>query len=64
MADRSYQIGLFKLGFWVDRLEHLEAQLRQQGVRFSHGIVTPPGSDYRTFAVHDPEGNIVQFLGE
>jgi hypothetical protein len=31
---------LSRFGFWVDRLDLLEAQLRQQEVRFSHGRAT------------------------
>jgi catechol 2,3-dioxygenase-like lactoylglutathione lyase family enzyme/ketosteroid isomerase-like protein len=62
-GDRSHELGTFKVGFWVDDLAGLEAKLRGQANSFRHGIVTPEGADYRTFAVNDPDGNVVQFFG-
>lgn len=55
--------GYFKSGFWVDDLDGLEARLRTKNATFMHGIVRPQGQPWRTFAVRDPEGNIVQFFG-
>jgi catechol 2,3-dioxygenase-like lactoylglutathione lyase family enzyme/ketosteroid isomerase-like protein len=63
--DRSYERGLFKVGFWVgDGLAALEADLRAKGTAFEFGITTPPRADYQTFAVTDPDGNVVQFFGQ
>jgi len=64
VPDRSYELGFFKTGFWVDDLAALETRLKVSGTAFSHGIVTPPGASYQTFAVTDPDGNVVQFFGE
>jgi catechol 2,3-dioxygenase-like lactoylglutathione lyase family enzyme len=64
LEDRSFAFGLFKVGFWVDDLAGLEAQLRGQGAAFAFGITTPPRADYQTFAVTDPDGNVVQFFGQ
>ena len=62
--DRSSELGLFKVGFWVEDLAGLAAALEARATTFSHGIVTPPGATYQTFAVTDPDGNVVQFFGE
>src|SRR5689334_16447601 len=63
MPDRSHEWGIFKTGFWVEDLRAMESTLREKGAVFSHGIVTPRGANYQTFAVKDPDGNIVQFFG-
>jgi catechol 2,3-dioxygenase-like lactoylglutathione lyase family enzyme len=63
-ADRSYELGTFKVGFWVDDLAGLNAKLKAQATAFKHGIVTPSGANYQTFAVTDPDGNVVQFFGD
>jgi len=55
--------GYFKAGFFVDDLDALEADLRARGGAFEHGVVRPQGNPLRTFAVRDPEGNLVQFFG-
>lgn len=58
------QQGFFKAGFVVPDLDGLETKLRGKRTAFSHGIVQPPGNPYRTFAVRDPEGNVIQFFGK
>jgi hypothetical protein len=63
LPDRSYERGIFKTGFWVADLDGLASELERKQVRFSHGIVVPPGADYRSFAVLDPDANVVQFFG-
>ena len=63
MPDRSYQHGIFKVGFWVADVDSLARELKQKKVAFVHGVVRPPGAGYRTFAVTDPEANVVQFFG-
>ncbi|UDF04979.1 VOC family protein [Asticcacaulis sp. AND118] len=55
--------GIFKAGFWTDDIEALETHLTAKGALFSHRIVRPDGAPYRTLAVRDPEGNIVQIFG-
>lgn len=55
--------GYFKVGFFTDNLDALELELRKHDVIFDHGIVRPDGNPYRTFAVRDPDGNIIQFFG-
>jgi catechol 2,3-dioxygenase-like lactoylglutathione lyase family enzyme len=63
--DRSYEFGLFKVGFWVgDDLTALQATLKGTGAAFEFEITTPPRADYQTFAVTDPDGNVVQFFGQ
>lgn len=56
--------GIAKIGFMTSDLDALHAHLEAAGVRFNHHIVRPEGNPWRTFAVRDPEGNIVQFFGE
>ena len=56
--------GIAKVGFIVGDLEALHARLEAADVRFNHHIVRPEGNPLRTFAVRDPEGNIVQFFGQ
>lgn len=63
MPDRSFEQGIFKAGFWITDLDGLASELERTRTRFSHGIVVPPGADYRTFAVLDPDANVVQFFG-
>lgn len=63
MPDRSFERGICKSGFWVKDLDALAAELERKRASFRHGIVVPPGADYRTFAVEDPDANIVQFFG-
>jgi catechol 2,3-dioxygenase-like lactoylglutathione lyase family enzyme len=65
VEDRSYEFGLFKVGFWVgDDLTALQATLKGKGAAFAFAITTPPRADYQTFAVTDPDGNVVQFFGQ
>jgi len=56
--------GIAKIGFMTSDLDALHGHLEAAGVRFNHHIVRPEGNPWRTFAVRDPEGNIVQFFGE
>lgn len=56
--------GIAKIGFMTGDLDALQARLEAAGVRFNHRIVRPEGNPWRTFAVRDPAGNIVQFFGE
>jgi catechol 2,3-dioxygenase-like lactoylglutathione lyase family enzyme len=56
--------GIAKIGFGTADLDALHAHLEAAGVRFNHHIVRPEESALRTFAVRDPEGNIVQFFGQ
>ncbi len=63
MPDRSYERGIFKVGFRIEDLEGLAQELKRKDTIFLHGIVVPAGAHYRTFAIKDPEGNIVQFFG-
>lgn len=56
--------GIAKIGFVTSDLDALHDHLQAAGVRFNHHIVRPEGNPMRTFAVRDPEGNIVQFFGE
>ena len=63
MPDRSYERGIFKVGFWVMDLDALAAELRRKRVNFVHGIVRPPEAAHWTFAVQDPESNVAQFFG-
>jgi catechol 2,3-dioxygenase-like lactoylglutathione lyase family enzyme/ketosteroid isomerase-like protein len=60
--DRSYEHGLLKVGFWVEDLAGLAAALKAKGTAFAFDITTPPRADYETFAVTDPDGNVVQFF--
>lgn len=55
--------GIFKLGLTVSDLQGLHDRLAQAGTSFDYHIVQPEGHSFRTFAVRDPEGNIVQFFG-
>ena len=58
-------LGVFKVGLRVEDIDRTLAKLESQNVPLLHGIVQLPDSvGYRTFAVHDPEGNVVQFFGE
>jgi catechol 2,3-dioxygenase-like lactoylglutathione lyase family enzyme len=63
LPDASYRLGIFKLGFVTCDIEALEAEMRRKGADFSHGLVQPPGNPWRTFAVRDPDGNLVQLFG-
>lgn len=54
--------GIFKVGLAVTDLQGLHDQLEAAGVAFDYHIVQPDGLGRRTFAVRDPEGNIVQFF--
>jgi catechol-2,3-dioxygenase len=55
--------GVFKVGLTVEKLQQLHDVLAAAGVEFDYHIVQPDGNRWRTFAVRDPEGNIVQFFG-
>jgi catechol-2,3-dioxygenase len=55
--------GVFKIGLTVADLQGLHDKLRAGGVQFDYHIVQPDGNPWKTFAVRDPEGNIVQFFG-
>ena len=63
MPDRSYEQGIFKIGFWIADLDAFAAELKHKRARLSHDIVVPPGASYRIFAVLDPESNVVQCFG-
>ncbi len=56
--------GIAKIGFMTSNLDALHAHFEAAGVRFNHHIVRPEGNPWRTFAVRDPAGTIVQFFGE
>lgn len=56
--------GYFKAGFIVNDIDALEARLKTKGAEFSRGVVQPSGNPYRTFAVYDPEGNVLQVFGK
>lgn len=55
--------GIFKIGLSVTDLQGLHDRLEASGADFDYHIVQPDGNPWRTFAVRDPEGNIVQFFG-
>ena len=56
--------GFFKCGFVVDDIDAAYARLMKSNVTFAFELVQPPNGPYRTFGVRDPEGNLVQFLGQ
>ena len=59
----SHQIhGIFKLGFSTTDLEQSFDVLQRAGVDVFFPIVSASDGT-RTFAIKDPEGNIVQFFG-
>lgn len=55
--------GVFKVALTVANLQQLHDRIAAAGVAFDYHIVQPEGNPWRTFAVRDPEGNIVQFFG-
>lgn len=58
-------MGVFKIGLHVADIDQTLSQLQRLEVPLLHGIVQLPASvGLRTFAVHDPEGNVIQFFGE
>lgn len=57
--------GVFKVGVFTSDIDAASAYLKAHGAVFNHDIVsTSEPLLLRTFAVHDPEGNTVQFFGE
>lgn len=63
LPDRSHRHGLFKIGLVVADLEAWATRLGERGAAFQHGIVRPPNGPLRTFAISDPDGNVVQLFG-
>jgi catechol 2,3-dioxygenase-like lactoylglutathione lyase family enzyme len=55
--------GILKIGFEVANIETLFAAAVEQHLDVFFPLVTPPGSQLRTFGLRDPDGNIVQFFG-
>lgn len=55
--------GASKVGLIVEDLDGLSAMLKERGVAFNHDIFGTPAA-IRTFSIHDPEGNTIQFFGK
>lgn len=55
--------GFLKLGFYVQDLEGLQAQLKSKGVKIKYPVLTADGFSrkLKLFIVEDNEGNMVQF---
>lgn len=62
-AHKSH--GVFKFGIYTSDIEAAAALFEARGAQFNHGIVsTSEPLLLRTFAIHDPEGNTIQFFGK
>jgi catechol 2,3-dioxygenase-like lactoylglutathione lyase family enzyme len=63
-ATDAYMIhGFFKAGMVVDHLDAIYAALKRQGVPIAHDLMPAKDVPMRSFAVRDPEGNLLQFFG-
>ncbi len=57
--------GIFKSGLIVADIDAVFAALQSSGADIVHPIVrTPDALGLRTFAVRDPEGNMIQIFGD
>ena len=54
--------GIFKLGFLTEHLDETFESLKRAGVEIFFAVVEASDGK-RTFAIKDPEGNIIQFFG-
>ena len=63
MDDRSFVRGIFKAGFFVSDLDAAASRARAHGAAFAQEITQPAGNPYRTFALHDPDENVIQLFG-
>lgn len=60
---RSYFIhGIFKVGFFVEDIEHAIATLEKRGATFRGRLMEIREHGVRTILVEDPEGNTVQLF--
>lgn len=55
--------GYFKAGVFVDDLDAVEAMLKARNAKFAFGPMKAKDDPFRSFAIVDPEGNLLQFFG-
>lgn len=55
--------GYFKAGIFVDNLDAVEAMLKARNATFAFGPMKAKDDPVRSFAIVDPEGNLLQFFG-
>ena len=56
--------GILKIGFEVADLDGLYSRARERHLDVFFEPTQPAGNPLRTFALKDPDGNIVQFFGK
>ena len=63
--SRSYLVhGIFETGIVVDDLGRALALLRRRGVEFVFEPFADSALAYRTFAIRDNSGNVIQVFGK
>jgi hypothetical protein len=55
--------GYFKAGIFVDNLDAVEVMLKTRNAKFAFGPMKAKDDPFRSFAIVDPEGNLLQFFG-
>jgi len=63
-AEGAYQVhGFFKTGLHVRDVDAMHDRLRARGVAIAYPLGPTKDIPLRSFAVRDPEGNLLQFFG-
>lgn len=64
-AEDSYQIhGIFKTGVIVADIDTTYRAIKGKGVAIAYDLMPAKDVPMRSFAVRDPEGNLLQFFGK
>lgn len=63
-ATEAHMIhGVFKVGMIVGDLDALYARIQQRRIAVIHELMPAKDLALRSFAIRDPEGNLIQFFG-
>jgi hypothetical protein len=56
--------GIFKIGLLVPNLNDVYSSLKKRNITITYELMRAKDVPLRSFAVRDPEGNLVQFFGK